>query len=289
MKTPGWKSYVFRISDDFEEIHTSYGKVITLPYPAADGSEWNKQTLIAEYKARGAFYFNRSFRNNPTSEESRLFKASMFFGGPDGQGGAIKYGTPPWHEMYTGQEYPVFTGVDLGIGQGAEHKPSVIFTIAVADGEDENIPSGTRIPLDIRRGRWNSPDTARQLVDVYNEYRPDIIMVENNYYQQALIDWIRDLQGVDLPIEGHYTGSQKMHPDYGIPLLASEFERDLWVIPMKQKHSVGCDCTYCLWIQEMMNYSSGAASTDLVMACWFAQRGAKRMESYSGGYGVWNV
>jgi hypothetical protein len=287
METPGWNSYIFAISEDFERIDTSFGKTVALPYPAADGGYWEKDTLIDEYKTRGSFYFDRSFRNNPTSEESRLFKHYMFYGDEGGYGGAIKYGLPPWHEVFKG--YPRYTGVDLGIGQTSKHKPSVIFTIAVADGSNEDHPEGTRIPIDIRRGNWNSPDTARQLVEMYNEIRPDMIRVENNYYQQAIIDWIRDIKGVDLPLEPHFTGSQKMHPEYGIPLLSAEFDRNKWVIPFKERHPTECNCGFCMWIREMLNYSPGSQSTDLVMACWFAQRAARDMETFSGGYGVWTV
>jgi len=164
-----------------------------------------------------------------------------------------------------------------------------MFTIAVADGSNTQHSEGTRIVIDIRRGRWNSPDTARQLVELNDELRPEIIRVENNYYQQAIIDWIRDIRGVDLPLEPHFTGSQKMHPEYGIPLLAAEFERDRWVVPYKEKHPSECNCGFCMWINEMLTYSPGSQSTDLVMACWFAQRAARDMETFSGGFGVWTV
>lgn len=286
MKTPGWESFVYRISDDFSKIESNRGEEFPLPYPSAGGAEWNPDTLKDEYKARGAFYFNRSFRNNPTSEESRLFKREMFYGGK-GFVGAIKYGIPPSHEKF--KHYPKYSGVDLGIGQTEEHKPSVIFTVAVADGSDESIPEGTRIPIDIRRGNWNSPDTARQLVEMYSELRPEVIKVENNYYQQALIDWIGDIQNIDLPLQPHFTGSQKLHPQHGIPLLAAEFERDRWHIPMRSPHDDVCNCTICQWIKEMLDYSIDAKSTDLVMACWFSQRGIKEAEMFSGGYGVWSV
>lgn len=280
MKTPGWNSYVYRISDDFERIETNYDE--TLPLWS---DRWNKKALIDEYKTRGAFYFNRSFRNNPVSKEDRLFSQEMFFGSDDSPG-AVSYGIPPWHEMFAA--FPKYTGVDLGIQQKDKNKPSVIFTIAVSDGSGD-IPKGTRIPVDIRTGKWNSPDTARMLIEVYNDLRPEVIKVENNYYQQALIDWINDLQGISLPIEPHFTGSQKMHPEYGIPLLASEFERDLWKIPFKYKHPDDCSCPHCKWIREMINYAPGAESTDLVMACWFAQRAAREMEQFSGGFGVFSL
>jgi hypothetical protein len=286
MKTPGWNSHVFAISKDFKHIETNYGAMFDLPYPAAGGGIWSTDALITEYKTRGAFFFNRSFRNNPTSIESRLFKPH-FFHGRKGKGGAIKYGVPPWHEMFKG--YPKYSGVDLGISSGEHNKPSVIFTAAVADGSDENIPAGTRIVVDIRKGKWSSPDTAKQLIEMYGELRPELIKVENNYYQQALIDWLQDIKGIDLPIQGHFTGSQKLHPEHGIPLLAAEFERDKWHIPYEERHEDTCSCVFCDWIREMLNFSMGSKSTDLVMANWFAQRAIKESEEWTGGYGVWSV
>jgi hypothetical protein len=200
-------------------------------------------------------------------------------------GGAIKYGVPPWHEVF--KKYPRYSGVDLGIGLLAHNKPSVIFTAAVADGSDPDISSGTRIVVDIRRGNWTSPDTARQLLEMYQEEKPELIKVENNYYQQALIDWIADIKGVDLPIQGHFTGSQKLSPELGIPLLAAEFERERWIVPMKEPHREGCECVWCLWIQEMLDYSQGAKSTDTVLSNWMCQRAIKDSEdTTSGGYGT---
>lgn len=287
MRTPGWVSYVYAISQDFKKIDCNQGYSLDLPYPSAGGGDgWTTEHLKDEYKSRGSFYFNRSFRNNPTSEESRLFKKEMFYG-RDGVGGAIKYGISPYHESF--KNYPRYTGVDLGIGKTSDAKPSVIFTVAVADGSDKDIPEGTRIVVDIRKGNWNSPDTARQLVEMYTDLHPVLIKVENNYYQQALIDWIGDIQGIDLPLRGHFTGGQKLHHEHGIPLLAAEFERDRWVIPYKDKHSETCPCFTCEWIREMLDYSIGAKSTDLVMACWFAQRGIKETEMHSGGYAIWSV
>lgn len=281
---PGWKSKVYLISDDFERVETNEGDSFPFPIPTAEGS-WGKEEYINEYKVRGPFRFNRSYRNRPVDDATRLFKSWMLYGN-EKQRGAIRYGIPPWDQRFS--EYPKYCGVDLGIGKERHNKPSVVVTIAVSNGF-HGIPRGTRIVLDIRRGKWTSPDTARQLVAVYDEYRPEIIKVENNYYQQALIDWLKDLEGISLPIEAHFTGSQKMDLDQGIPLLASEFERGMWIIPLQTEHSDECSCNVCLLVRELLDWYPGASSTDLVMSAWMAQRAAKMVEGFSGGFAVFEL
>jgi hypothetical protein len=141
--------------------------------------------------------------------------------------------------------------------------------------------------LDVRRGMWTSPDTARQLVETYDEYHQDEIRVENNYYQQALLDWLETMDGVYLPLKGHYTGSQKMDPDMGIPLLAAEFERGQWWVPRLNEHLPDCSCGTCIWIREMISFYPGTTEgTDALMASWMSQRAAKQSESYSGGFAI---
>ncbi|GAI71404.1 unnamed protein product, partial [marine sediment metagenome] len=53
--------------------------------------------------------------------------------------------------------------------------------------------------------------SARQLLEVYKKHEPFDIFVENNAYQHTLAEWMEEIEGGrELPIEGYYTGSQKL-------------------------------------------------------------------------------
>lgn len=161
-----------------------------------------------------------------------------------------------------------YVGVDLA---GKKRPGNVIFTLAVDPTRD------VRVPVDIRRGAWTSDQTARQIVEVYRKFSPDVIMVENNGYQQSLIDWMRVLPGVpSLPIYAHTTGANKINPEIGIISLQVEFDGRMWEIYLPD-HGIVCDCAWCVWAEEMRGHPA-ATSTDCVMACWFAREGIRRFK-----------
>jgi len=157
--------------------------------------------------------------------------------------------------------WPRYTGVDLS---SAARKGNVIFTIALK-------PTGARIPIDIRRGNWSSPDTAGQVIDVFRTHHSRIILVENNAYQSALLEWIGQLPGApkDLPVIGYTTGRQKWQEGVGLGSLEVEFSRGAWEI-YAPEHQPACQCAWCVWVGEMKLHPL-ASTTDCVMACWFSR------------------
>lgn len=168
--------------------------------------------------------------------------------------------------------WPVFMGVDLA---GTRRPGNVIFIVAV-DPHTQR-----RYPLEILTGGWTSPDTARQLAMAHARHpNTRVIMVENNGYQQALIDWIKNSPSDHsfwYKIESFTTGANKLKAEIGLPSLEVELKNKAWVIPMEEfeRHSLTCSCGWCLWTREMRYYPM-SASTDTVMACWFAREAISR-------------
>ena len=157
-----------------------------------------------------------------------------------------------------------------GKGYRKERPRTVIFTIAV----DEN---KRRWPVEIRRGHWSGPETARQIIAMHQRFLPEAITVENNAYQDTLIDWIKLVTpDASIPLRPFTTGANKADEQIGLPGLAAEFENGAWVIPTDGGHGEDCHCEHCVWISEMRNYPAAPLS-DTVMACWFAREGARRI------------
>jgi len=227
--------------------------------------------LVARKNSIGQRAFARNFQGRAMSAEESLF---------DDIGNCCDYEyrladiPEPWNKF-------VYAGVDLGHRGGAKAKKDSPYTVIFIG---IRAPDGKRIPIAIERGKWTAKQTAERIVKVQQRYKPQRILVENNAYQDMLREWVDDIaikQGVEILIDGYFTGSQKMDESMGLPNLALEFEQRKWKIPMgDQEHPASCDCWLCKWINEMKMYPVGEFS-DQVMACWLFRQ---NLTEYS--YGV---
>ena len=131
--------------------------------------------------------------------------------------------------------------------------------------------------MEILTGGWKSPEVASKLGDV-NARHPNlrVIMVENNGYQQSLVDWIKQSPGENqfwFKVESYTTGFQtKVNPLYGVPGMEVEFKNKAWVIPSAEfeGHAPHCRCGWCVWKSEVHDYPM-SATTDTVMAMQFCR------------------
>ncbi len=168
-----------------------------------------------------------------------------------------------------------YTGVDLS----GKRRPGVaIVTVGL-------MANNRRGLLDVRFGAWSSPETARQIGIVDQELGPQWIQVENNGYQEALVDWVKE---ADLPywpkVESFTTGSNKADPDVGLPVLEVEMNNGAWIFPGGEweGHESTCPCHWCRFKEEVKNYPVFATS-DGVMAWWFSRDALAKWSPKGGG------
>lgn len=162
-----------------------------------------------------------------------------------------------------------YIGVDLS---GEQRKGNVICVVGT-----DNI--NNKWVADIQSGNWSSPETAEMIAQLNSKYIPHVIMVENNAYQQSLIDWMSTKDYRGLPIQPFTTGKQKVSETIGLPALDVQFERGMWKFYLPD-HDVSCKCAFCQFAKEMKYYPI-AETSDSVMAFWFAERGSV-MYGYAG-------
>jgi hypothetical protein len=232
---------------------------------------WDKERLQARKKEIGPRSFARNFHLRAISDEDQLFRAISLCLRPDLWLDDVD---PLW---------PKYTGVDLGHskrkqirrGGGSEKKKpySVIFTLAID-------PSGRRWPVDIRRGHWSGPQTAREVVEINRQYQPMVIMVESNAYQDTMQDWIALVSDdKSIPVQPFVTGSNKADEQIGLPSLAAEFDNRIWMIPTDELEEDELEEewpeAWYAWFSEMRGYPASDLS-DTVMACWFAREAVRR-------------
>lgn len=219
--------------------------------------KWSSEILRRREAEIGRREFARAFRLLALSEEEVLFPWSLLAGTLD-RSLAPAAVDPSW---------PRFMGVDLAISLSPAADYTAFFVLAVDF-------KGQRYPLEAHRGHLSSLATAKVLQELYWRHRPQIILVESNAYQKALLEWMGAAEPA-LPLKAYVTGSQKMNSQWGLPSLAVEMERGLWHIPLGDKeHAVNCICGLCRWLAEMAEYPLGRHD-DLVMAGFLAREAAR--------------
>jgi len=165
------------------------------------------------------------------------------------------------------EDWRYYVGVDLAPAMGSRGSYSVIFVIGV----DPRDPRHTRHVVDIIRTRGKAPEVMSQIIDVSRNYSPECIMVENNAYQQAMVDFL-EAKDANIPVMGYRTGSQKLDLKQGVPAISPLFARGLFKYPVPPEHfSTPCNCPICIWINELKLFPGGERS-DTVMAMWLAER-----------------
>lgn len=225
-------------------------------------SRWGPKQLSARKALVGDRAFARGFRQKAIAQGELTFPSWSQ---------AVSAGrTIMVKDFYSPGSAPTFAGVDLS----SEGRPgTVIFIVAV-------LPSGFRMPVEIKMGRWTSPETARQIENLYLRHRWQTVTVENNGYQQALIDWAKESRPAMSfwpTIQAFHTGKQKADEQLGLPGLEVELKNEAWQIPAGEwaGHDEGCTCAWCWWNREMVEHPAHA-TTDTVMAMWFAREAIRK-------------
>jgi hypothetical protein len=231
-------------------------------------SKWSIEALTKRMGEIGEREFQRQFQNIALTSDETLFPLEMLEKSFDT---SIELGKLyPW--VY---ELPKFVGVDLAVGTSTESAYTVIFVIAWDSVRRK------RIPLEIVRKRLTAPQTVRKLFEIQDKWHPGIVMVENNAYQQTLLQWVQEVDSERKMNVKPFTTLSKADPISGLPGLSLEFEQGGWIIPRAGNHSFACQCPICLWLEEMETYPIGR-SKDILMASWFASEPIRRKQGIAG-------
>lgn len=178
---------------------------------------------------------------------------------------------------------PVFTGLDLAIGQNGKHDLTVFFTFELE-------PDGSRRILNVESGRMTGPDIVDKIIDVHRRYG-SVVIVENNGAQ----DYLRQFaikKRKDLAIKAHTTTrANKISEDFGVESIFTELKNEAWIIPCDVHGK--CEKDVQLWIEDMLYYMPQKHTGDHLMACWIARERARRHSHddpppRSGGRSKWS-
>jgi hypothetical protein len=234
------------------------------------GSKWSLEQLMKRMGEIGEREFQRQFLNVALSADETLFPLEPLLSNCFDT--SLEFGKMyPW--IF---ELPRYVGVDLAVGTSTDAAYTVIFVIAW------DAVRRKRIPLEIVRKRMTAPQTVRELFKINDKWSPKITMVENNAYQQTLIQWMHEFDPEKKMLIKPFTTLSKADPETGLPGLSLEFEQSGWIIPRAGNHSFACQCPICLWLEEMETYPIGR-SKDILMASWFASEPIRKKQGTKTG------
>lgn len=221
----------------------------------------------------GSIAFNKSYQNEAMSAEDSVFK-------PQWIEAAKRYGKDRYMQYkldYSNWDLgkmAIAIGVDLAISK-KETSDNTAFAVI---GQTK---LGAKIPLWLEQGKFSFGETQKKIIELAGRYNPDIIVVENNGYQEALR---RDMaENTSLPIVGYSTGGEKYDENIGVQSIAVEFENEKWIFPYTDDEGAEYNREMIDRLSEgMLNFGSGHTA-DILMATWFANGGLRRLNFGEGG------
>ncbi len=223
------------------------------------GEKWSKEALDARRREIGDRAFTQQYLLEPLSDEDATFPERVIQA-------CLDHRWAPG-EVEVDESWPRFIGVDLGSSLKAKSSYTVAFVITRG-------PDGRRYPLEMVRKRLQFDETVELIADLWVRHRPVKILVENNAYQEAVVQHLGQ-RFPAMPIAGHTTGRQKADEKIGLPGLAATMANGGWVIPIAgEPHAVYCDCPWCAWVSELRGHPLWRHD-DTVMAMWFADLAAR--------------
>lgn len=214
--------------------------------------------------------FERGFRLRAYSDEEMSFPDYQYCRVPGFSLG----------EIARASRWPAFTGVDLS---GKKRPGNCIFTARVDPA------TRRRYPVDVRFIKGKMNEVCDQLTAVDDLYSPVVVMVEDNGYQAAIIEHAETDKSRYhwwLKVEPTTTTSEtKASAELGLPVLQTEFKHRSWVFPYAEYEQARPDDPppaghWARLDYELRNHPL-AATSDGVMALWFARQG---MELFAGAF-----
>lgn len=230
---------------------------------------WPERFTAAELLAlrdEDPLIFSREFQNDPRDDAASLFPYELTQRAIDA-GASLALGSRHPAEV----DELVVMGVDLARSAAARAD----YTVAIVAAWNRS--TGTRRVLDIRREKGLELDAQVELIcDLCVRHRVVTGLVEDNGFQQWLLDALRKRPESQGRVFGHRTGSNKADARDGIPRLALSFRAGSWIIPSGDPPSL----RLARVLQAELGaygYQDGKLTgvgehDDTVIAAWLAER-----------------
>lgn len=170
------------------------------------------------------------------------------------------------------------TGVDLGVKQKASSDPTAIVTILEMPQDGQRVEYQI---LNIVKGRWNAEEIMNNVTAQQRLFGSEV-WVESNGAQDFLIQLL-NMNGSGIPVRAFWTGKNKFDPAFGVESIASEMALGRWWIPSFEGTRDSTEMEVEQLVQEMLAYTPGNHTGDILMALWIARESARTSRATSKG------
>jgi hypothetical protein len=121
-------------------------------------------------------------------------------------------------------------------------------------------------------------DQLGHLKSINSRFRPDIMVLEKNVFQQIFVE---EAERAGLPVMPHNTGSNKNDLRSGLPSLAIMFERGMFRIPTGDQRSKDIADVVIQEFSSVAFTDKGLQGTsehdDMTMMFWIAVEGTRKV------------
>lgn len=239
------------------------------------GERHSYESLVAKRKKSGSVTFNMAYQNEGNDDNTAIIKRSWI---DKAKEKGLNY---KMSENWNLKANPfgdgfVTTGVDL---QSSASLKADKFAIVVLFTRYED---GMRIPIYVYRGEKNGLSSGEQqsiIADVYKKFGGEYIFVESNQYQEMLS---RDMKReTSLPVVSFKTTGEKNDSVLGVNSLGILLENEKFMLIMKSDNMKLAENMRYL-ADGLQLYSPTKHTEDTVMALWFANVAARKIEQIRG-------
>ena len=175
---------------------------------------------ISDAEGEGQRFFDRAYRNKFVSSEEQIFQYIL----------NCKDENLDIEDVMNNEDWFSYMGVDLAISK----RKTSAYTVFVVAKKDL---AGKNYLVDVVRGKFSSPSTAAIALGLGGMYNIEVGLIENNAYQQSLLEWIEvlkdDLGLVSKLVKGKYEISgedmirEKLDIKYA-KFFSKDISPDLW-------------------------------------------------------------
>ena len=268
---------VYSSSDLFVKIKNDK-QFKTFEYPAIfpdgtllDPANHSVDEILAKKDSQGSLIFSREILVKPITDSTSILPYTTIAENFDESFKLVKNRASVPKEFVR-----IVGGVDLA--RSAE--VGADYTVFITLGVDEKDRYWL---LNIWRDKGKQlREQISALKYLYQSFRHDVIVVENNQMQQFFVD---ESIAQNIPVEPHTTGTSKMDLDKGFPSLAIVFEQGRFKIPRGDEQSIdktdalATELASMTWTDEGKIQGSGAHD-DMAMATYLAILAARKNTSF---------
>ena len=216
---------------------------------------WSYKRLFDERLSVGTRSFNLEYQNEAVSDETAVFKEAWIEKCKDENRRLLFSYKPSESDL---GPIVIAQGIDLAISEEERANWNVIMTVAKRN-------DNKYVVLNRLKGHWSPSETRQNIRGQAERFKPALILVEDNAYQQALV---KDMQDeTTLPIKGFTTTGEKYDEEVGINSLAVTVENGQWIFPADPSDPATVDF-YQELKEEMLKFPSGHTGDNLA-ALWF--------------------